>query len=148
MQTIGDVLPAVRERLLPQLDHTLQCWRDLAAQEEAAPGPTPAAQAVPAAAEPIISVAVGSSAVGTIPGASAAVAAVAAVATAVATAFFMVNTLMPVVRPENFRAAHGGGSQLPGGSSRAAAAQKNYFVLFAGALQFALLWYLSGSARG
>ena len=83
---MGDVLPAVRERLLPQLDHTLQCWRDLAAEEEAAPGPTPAAQAVPAAAEPIISVAVGSSAVGTIPGASAAVAAVAAVATAVAIA--------------------------------------------------------------
>ena len=67
--------------------------------------------------------------------------------TSTATAFFIVNTLMPVVRPENFRAAHAG-SQLPGGGGRAAAAQKNYFVLFAGALQFALLWWLSGSARG
>lgn len=59
--------------------------------------------------------------------------------TGLATAYFMVNTLMPVVRPENFRAAHV--AQLPGGG-KAATAQKNYFVLAAGALQILLLSWL------
>ena len=60
--------------------------------------------------------------------------------TSTAIAFFMVNTLMPVVRPEHFRAGHV--PHLPGGGGRAAAAQKNYFVLAVGALQFLLLWWL------
>lgn len=62
--------------------------------------------------------------------------------TASALGYFMVNTLMPVVRPENYRAAHV--PQLPGGGagSRLAEAQKNYFVLAAGGAQFLLLWWL------
>jgi hypothetical protein len=62
--------------------------------------------------------------------------------TSAALGYFMVNTLMPVVRPENYRAAHV--PQLPGGGagSRLAEAQKNYFVLAAGGAQFLLLWWL------
>lgn len=62
--------------------------------------------------------------------------------TSLATGYFMINTLMPLVRPENYRAAHSGGA-LPGGGGRLAAAQKNYFVLAAGALQFLVIWWLS-----
>lgn len=63
--------------------------------------------------------------------------------TSLATAYFMINTLMPLVRPENYRAAHSSTGNLPGGVGRMAAAHKNYFVLAAGGLQFLVIWWLS-----
>ena len=64
--------------------------------------------------------------------------------TAGAIAFFIVNTLMPVVRPEAYHAAGVAGSQLPGriAGGVAASTQKNYFVILAAGLQFVLMFWL------
>ena len=67
--------------------------------------------------------------------------------TGCALAYFVVNTLMPVVRPEAYHAAGVAGSQLPGhAGAPVSAAQKNYFVLMAAGLQIVLMAWLGYSS--
>jgi hypothetical protein len=58
--------------------------------------------------------------------------------TGMATAFFVINTLNPVVRPEVYHGGSVGG--------RASGSQKNYFVIGAGALQLLMMWWLGSSS--
>jgi hypothetical protein len=61
----------------------------------------------------------------------------------------MVNTLMPVVKPEAYHGVHVAGSQLPGrsaGASSGGSAGKHYFVLAAAGLQYLLMWFLGHSS--
>ena len=54
----------------------------------------------------------------------------------------MINTLMPVVKPEAYHAVALAGSQLPSRSNAAASAPKHWFVLAAAGAQYALMWWL------
>ena len=64
--------------------------------------------------------------------------------TATALAFFMINTLMPVVKPEAYHAVALAGSQLPSrtGAAASASAPKHYLVLAAAGMQYAIMWWL------
>ena len=70
--------------------------------------------------------------------------------TATALAYFLVNTLMPVVKPEAYHAAGVAGSQLPsrggGGGGGGSSTQKHYVVLIAAGAQYALMWWLGHSS--
>jgi len=60
--------------------------------------------------------------------------------TGIAAAFFLINTLMPVVRPETYTGGPSGAASPP---SRSVVSQRNYFVVLAGLMQLFLMWFLS-----
>jgi hypothetical protein len=62
--------------------------------------------------------------------------------TSFATAYFVANTLMPVIRPEEYQAS----STLHHTSGQTSVTQRNYLVLGAAILQFVMMWFLGSSS--
>jgi hypothetical protein len=73
--------------------------------------------------------------------------------TGAAAAYFLINTLNPLVDPSRYSAAgggaSGGGGPLAGGTgapSMAVRMQRTYVVIGAGAMQLVLMWWLGQSS--